>query len=587
MKRFFLTLLASTLGVFIAAGLLLFIGIGMLMSIAMSSTKQTVYEPKANTIYKLDLQGSLVEQAQDNPLELLFGNAEKQLGVADVIKAIRNARMNPNIAGIYLNAGNLSAGFASLESIREELKAFKAADKFIVAYADNYTQGTYYLASVADSLFLNPQGTVGLTGLASQGLFFTGLGDKLGIHYEIFKAGKYKSAVEPYMLDKFSDENREQLSSLLNNIWYHWLENIAKDRNTTTGDLNCYANEGRALGEAQNALQFRLADRLCYRFEAENCAKRMAGQPDAEEMRSASTSKLLSMNTYDSTGPDKIAVVYAEGTIMSDANNEGYLETLVSEDIISDLRNLMKKDEVKAVVLRINSPGGDAYLAEQIWKAVADLKAVKPVVVSMGDYAASGGYYIACAANKIVAEPTTLTGSIGVFGMMPNLAGTFQKIGITSDMVKTNAFADLGDLSRPMLPDERLLIQRSVERTYDLFLSRCAEGRGKSKADIDAVAQGRVWTGSQALEVGLVDRLGSMQTAIDEAMALAGPGDYSVYTVNAPKDFWTESMELLMDDAQLSLSRLLMDDETLRLYQAVHEARSLRGIQARMPFWYF
>ena len=200
--------------------------------------------------------------------------------------------------------------------------------------------------------------------MASQGLFFTGLGDKLGIHYEIFKAGKYKSAVEPYMLDKFSAENREQLTSLLNNIWYHWLENIAKDRNTTTGDLNRYANEGRALGEAQNALQFRLADRLCYRFEAENCAKRMAGQPDVEEMRSASTSKLLSMNTYDSTGPDKIAVVYAEGTIMSDANNEGYLESLVSEDIISDLRNLMKKDEVKAVVLRINSPGGDAYLAE-------------------------------------------------------------------------------------------------------------------------------------------------------------------------------------------------------------------------------
>ena len=312
------------------------------------STKQTVYEPKANTIYKLDLQGSLVEQAQDNPLELLFGNAEKQLGVSDVIKAIRNARMNPNIAGIYLNAGNLSAGFASLESIREELKAFKAADKFIVAYADNYTQGTYYLASVADSLFLNPQGTVGLTGLASQGLFFTGLGDKLGIHYEIFKAGKYKSAVEPYMLDKFSAENREQLTSLLNNIWYHWLENIAKDRNTTTGDLNRYANEGRALGEAQNALQFRLADRLCYRFEAENCAKRMVGQPDAEEMRSASTSKLLSMNTYDSTGPDKIAVVYAEGTIMSDANNEGYLETLVSEDIISDLRNLTEKNLVQA-----------------------------------------------------------------------------------------------------------------------------------------------------------------------------------------------------------------------------------------------
>lgn len=587
MKRFFLTLLASTLGVFIAAGLLLFIGIGMLVSVAVSTTKQTTYQPKANTIYKLDLRGTLVEQAQDNPLELLFGDGEKQLGVSDVVKAIRNARLNPDIAGIYLNAGNLSAGFASLEAIREELKAFRASDKFIVAYADNYSQGTYYLASVADSLFLNPQGTVSLTGLASQGLFFTDLGDKLGIHYEIFKAGKYKSAVEPYMLEKFSEENREQLTSLLHDIWYHWLENIAKERNSSIEELNRYANEGLALGEAKNALQFHLADSLCYRFEAENCAKRMAGQTVSESMRSASTGQLLSMNTYDSTGPDKIAIVYAEGTIMSNKSSDSYLESSVSEDIIGDLRGLMKKDDVRAVVLRVNSPGGDAYLAEQIWKAVKDLKETKPVVVSMGDYAASGGYYISCAANRIVAEPTTLTGSIGVFGVMPNLAGTFQKIGVTSDMVKTNTYADLGDISRPMRPDERLLIQRSVERTYDLFLSRCADGRGKTKAEVDSIAQGRVWTGSQALDAGLVDRLGGMQTAIDEAIALAGPGDYSIYTVNEPKDFLTESIELLTNDAQLSLSHFLMDDETLRLYQAVREARALRGVQARMPFWYF
>ena len=272
---------------------------------------------------------------------------------------------------------------------------------------------------------------------------------------------------------------------------------------------------------------------------------------------------------------------------MRGQSNEGYLEDLITEDLVKDLRSLIDKQEVKAVVLRVNSPGGDAYLAEQIWKAVADLKAVKPVVVSMGDYAASGGYYMACAANQIVAEPTTLTGSIGVFGMIPNLTGTFRKIGITTDVVKTNTYADLGDISRPMRADEHLLIQRSVERTYDLFLTRCAEGREMSKAAVDSIAQGRVWTGSQALEVGLVDRLGGLQTAIDEAIALAGPGDYSVYTANEPKDFLTESLELLMKDAQVSIARSVMGEEEFRIYQAVREARSLQGVQARMPFWYF
>lgn len=587
MKRFFLSLLASTLGVFIAIGFLGFLAVGILTSLALSSTKQTAYQPKANTILKLDLQGTLVEQAQDNPLELFFGENEKRISVARVVKAIRNARMNPNISGIYLNAGTLSGGFASLEAIRNELKAFQESDKFIVAYADNYGQGTYYLSSLADSVFLNPQGTVGLVGLASQGLFFTGLGDKLGIQYEIFKVGKYKSAVEPYMLDKFSAENREQLTSFLNDIWYHLLDGIAKDRNMSVEDLNRYANEGLAMGEAENALRYRLADKLGYRFEAENCAKRMAGQSVSEKMNCASVNNMLTINTYESTGADKIAVVYAEGTIMRGQSNEGYLEDLITEDLVKDLRSLIDKQEVKAVVLRVNSPGGDAYLAEQIWKAVADLKAVKPVVVSMGDYAASGGYYMACAANQIVAEPTTLTGSIGVFGMIPNLTGTFRKIGITTDVVKTNTYADLGDISRPMRADEHLLIQRSVERTYDLFLTRCAEGREMSKAAVDSIAQGRVWTGSQALEVGLVDRLGGLQTAIDEAIALAGPGDYSVYTANEPKDFLTESLELLMKDAQVSIARSVMGEEEFRIYQAVREARSLQGVQTRMPFWYF
>lgn len=587
MKQFFKTMLASTVGVFIAMGIIIFIMISVFAGMLVSSSSSTAYTPKPNTVLKLDLRGVLAEQVQENPFSSILGEDVEKLSVADIVKAIRKAKDCPEIVGIYMNASSLSGGFASMETIRRELESFKESDKFIVAYSDAYTQGTYYLSSVADSIFLNPQGSVALTGLSSQGVFFTGLAEKLGVKYEIFKVGTFKSAVEPYMLKEFSDANREQLTSFLNDIWYHILENVSKSRSVDIETLNKYLNEGLAMGEAENALQYKLADALSYRHDAENSVKRLAGQDVDGKLKSASVKNMLNIVEMPETNEDKVAILYAEGSIMPEsAQSTMSGEALITEKMVDEIYKLKGDKSVKAVVFRVNSPGGSAYISEQIWKAVVDLKAEKPIVVSMGDYAASGGYYISCAANKIVAEPTTLTGSIGVFGTFPVLAGTMDKIGVTTDVVKTNNFADMGNMLRPMRDDERILIQRSIERTYDLFLTRCADGRGKSKEAIDEIGQGRVWTGAQALERGLVDRLGGVDVAIEEAAALAGITKYNIFTANKPKDLITELMESMKSDAEMSFSRYFMSSEELNIMNAIREAKAVKGIQARMPFTY-
>lgn len=587
MKQFFKTVFASTLGVLIALGIVvvssIFIGLGMAAS--MGSTP--VYNPEPNTVFKLSLKGTWVDQAVDNPLAELMGESSEQLAVSDVIKAIRQAKENDNIKGIYMEVGSMSSGFAGLEAVRRELVSFKESGKFIVSYGDSYTQGAYYLCSVADSVFLNPQGSVALTGLASQGLFFTGLADKLGIEHYIFKVGTYKSAVEPYFLKKFSEANREQLTSFLGSVWKNVTSAIVESRRISADALERYLNEGLALGQATNAIDYKLADALRYRYEAENCVKNMAGQALDEKMKCANVSKMTSIKSTEKVSSNKIAVLYAEGEIREASSGTSPLssdEQLITEEMTEKLRKLKDDEEVKAVVFRVNSPGGSAYISEQIWKEVVELKAKKPIVVSMGNYAASGGYYISCAANKIVAERTTLTGSIGVFGVVRNLTGTFEKVGVTTDVVKTNTYADLSDVSRPMREDEKALIQRSVEQTYDLFLTRCADGRGLSKESIDKIGQGRVWTGEQALERGLVDQLGGLDTAIQEAAALAELTDYEVKVADAPKDFLTKLMEKKLDEAKVAIAASVLGDEAFDLYKAIRKAETESGIIARMPY---
>lgn len=585
MKQFFKTVFASTLGVLVALGIVTMGSIFFIIGVAASADGSSEYKPEKNTVFKLSLNGVLVDQAVKNPFSELMGESSNQMAVSDVIKAIRRAKANDNIKGIYLEAGSLSTGFAGIEAIRRELVDFKDSGKFIVSYGDFYTQGSYYLCSVADSIFLNPQGSVSLVGLASQGMFFTGLAEKLGVEHYIFKVGTYKSAVEPFFLKKFSDANREQLTSFLGSIWGNLTTAIEKSRNISSDELNRYLNEGLAMGQASNAVDYKLADGLRYRYEVENCVKEMAGQDVKGKLKTAGVDKVVSIKVKEKESKNKIAVLYAEGEIRDEESSSFSTdEQVISEEMAKKLRKLKDDDDVKAVVFRVNSPGGSAYISEQIWKEVVELKAKKPIVVSMGNYAASGGYYISCAANKIVAERTTLTGSIGVFGVVRNFTGTFDKVGVTTDIVKTNTFADLGDISRPMREDEKALIQRGVEQTYDLFLTRCADGRGMTKAEIDSIGQGRVWTGEQALERGLVDQLGGMDDAIKEAATLAELTDYSVTVADGPKDFFTKFMEKQMDEAKVSIAKSVMGEEQFKLFSTIRRAETESGIIARMPF---
>lgn len=584
MKQFFKSMFASVLGVLIAMGVIILGGLALLMGIAASSGSSSTYVPKDNSVLKLSLKGSLSDTATENPFGSLMGEEDESLAVQDVVKAIRTAKVNEKIKGIYLDAVGVSGGFAGFEAIRRELVDFKESGKFIVAYSDMYTQGCYYLASVADSVFVNPQGGAGLVGLASQGLFIKDLAAKLGIEYYIFKVGTYKSAVEPYFMDKFSDANREQLTSFLGSIWGNMTSAICESRHIQPDEMNRFLNEGLAMEDAQVLVDYKLVDGLRYRKEAEDCVKRMAGQDLKEKMVTSSVKDLLSVKQDKKEKENKIAVLYAEGSIQDDDNSfMSAGASIISEKMADELRKLADDEDVKAVVFRVNSPGGSAYISEQIWKAVTELKKEKPIVVSMGDYAASGGYYISCAANKIVAEKTTLTGSIGVFGVVRNMAGTAQKLGVKTDIVKTNTYADLGDMTRPMREDEKALIQHGVERTYDLFLTRCSDGRGMSKDSIDHIGQGRVWTGEQALERGLVDKLGGLDVAIEEAASLAGITDYSVTKANTKKDFFTEYMEKALGEAKVSVVKSVLGED-FSIYSTLQQMKGNTGIQTRMPY---
>lgn len=584
MKQFFKSMFASVLGVLIAMGVIILGGLALLMGIAASSGSSSTYVPKDNSVLKLSLKGSLSDTATENPFGSLMGEEDESLAVQDVVKAIRTAKVNEKIKGIYLDAVGVSGGFAGFEAIRRELVDFKESGKFIVAYSDMYTQGCYYLASVADSVFVNPQGGAGLVGLASQGLFIKDLAAKLGIEYYIFKVGTYKSAVEPYFMDKFSDANREQLTSFLGSIWGNMTSAICESRHIQPDEMNRFLNEGLAMEDAQVLVDYKLVDGLRYRKEAEDCVKRMAGQDLKEKMVTSSVKNLLSVKQDKKEKENKIAVLYAEGSIQDDDNSfMSAGASIISEKMADELRKLADDEDVKAVVFRVNSPGGSAYISEQIWKAVTELKEEKPIVVSMGDYAASGGYYISCAANKIVAEKTTLTGSIGVFGVVRNMAGTAQKLGVKTDIVKTNTYADLGDMTRPMREDEKALIQHGVERTYDLFLTRCSDGRGMSKDSIDHIGQGRVWTGEQALERGLVDKLGGLDVAIEEAASLAGITDYSVTKANTKKDFFTEYMEKALGEAKVSVVKSVLGED-FSIYSTLQQMKGNTGIQTRMPY---
>ena len=583
MKQFFKMLFASVLGVIVGVTVLVVVGVMMGVGLLTMSTSSSTYVPQKQTILKLSLSGALKDHATENPLASFMGDDLQVLSLSDVLDAIQVAKENPHVAGIYLKAGYFSAGGASLLEIRRALIDFKQSGKFIVAYADNYTQGTYFVCATADKVFLNPQGALGIQGLALETTFYKGLLKKAGVEMQVFKVGTYKGAVEPYLLDHLSDANREQMTAYLSSTWNVLRAGIAESRNLQPAVIDRFANEGLSFADAEEAVKMGFVDELRYAPEVETYLKEKVGMSD-EKLRLATCQQIASLKPAPSNAKERIAVMYAEGEIVPEAADQSYsMTSFITEKMARELIKLKEDKAVKAVVIRVNSPGGSAYVSDQIWKQVKALKEEKRVVVSMGNVAASGGYYISCAANQIVAEPNTLTGSIGVFGMFPNMTGLFEKLDVTSDVVKTHAFTDLGNIARPMTADEKVLVQGAIERNYHTFLARCAEGRGMSVEAIDAIGQGRVWTGEQALANGLVDRLGDLDTAIQVAADLADLSEYSIQSVSSSKHWWDKLLEEPLSGMRISLMQWLLGDDYAQI-QLLRQVRDAQGIWARLPF---
>ena len=581
MKDFIKFTFASVLGVVLAGIIFTILGIVTMVGMVASSDTETMVEE--NSIFVLDLEGTLSERVQDNPFQAMMGEEYQAYGLDDILASIQKAKDNENIKGIYLQTAFLETSFASLEEIRHALQDFKESGKFVVAYADQYTQEMYYLASVADKVIVNPQGSISWHGLASQPIFFKDLLKKVGIEMQIFKVGTYKSAVEPFIATEMSDANREQVTAFLSSIWGRLLEDVSASRNIPVETLNKYADEMMDLQSAETYLANGLADTLMYKDGVLDYLREISGRESDESLRTLSLEDMKNVKRnvpLDKSG-NIIAVYYAFGGIDDTTSPE---EGIDSEKVIKDLRKLREDETVKAVVFRVNSPGGSAYGSEQIWREVVLLKEKKPVIVSMGDYAASGGYYISCAADYIVADPTTLTGSIGIFGMFPNMEELLtDKLGLDFDMVKTNKFADMGTLARPFNSDERAAMQNYINNGYKLFVKRCADGRGMSVEAIEKIAEGRVWTGATAKELGLVDELGGLDKAIEIAAQKAEVEAYSLLTYPAMDDFFST---LMNTGKEHYIEGKLVETlgEAYPSIKFIQNVKDMDRIQARMPF---
>ena len=530
--------------------------------IGMSASETATSSVKKGSVLRINLNGSLEERATtQSPLSMVMGGgATAALGLDQLKDAIEEAATNDKVEGIYMEVGNFMGGTpATLQELRQALVQFKKnSDKWIVAHGDQYSQGAYYLASVADQVSMNPEGVTDWHGMASVPMFMAEAAKKLGVKFQVFKVGTYKSAVEPYILTEMSPANREQVTAFLGSIWNNMVKEVGQSRHLTEDQLNLLADSMLALQPQQVSVDAKLIDKLFYIDQFKADLRKRLNLKEGKEIPFVSPADLVAA-AKDKSSKNKIAVYYAVGDIIDQTPQNDFLggsSHIVTMPTLRELQKLRKDKDVKAVVLRVNSPGGSAFASEQIWREVQLLKKEKPVVVSMGGYAASGGYYISCGADKIVAEPMTLTGSIGIFGLVPEASELLtDKVGLHFDVVKTNKYADFGGASvmgfpaRPFTADEGSMMQAMVERGYDLFTKRVAAGRGISQDSVDAIGQGRVWTGEQAIKLGLVDKLGNLDDAVELAAKLAKLGDdYECAGYPAERPWY----ETLMDQKQES-----------------------------------
>ena len=585
MKDFLKYTLATIVGLIACSVIITIISIVSIIGIAASSNTTTVVTD--NSLFKLELKGEVTERMIDNPFAAFMSDEQTALGLNDILSSIQKAADNENIKGIYLEAGGIMASPASTEEIRNALLRFKQTGKFVVAYGGNYTEADYYICSVADKIILNPQGMVDWHGVASQTIYFKDLLAQLGIEMEVFKVGTYKSAVEPYTSMEMSEENREQITAYTSSIWDNMIQGVSLSRGITPEKLNEYADRYMAFSSPEETLATGMIDTLLYLDETKDYLKQLM---DIDKNKSLNVLSLNDVKNIQKEVPlDKsgniIAMYYAEGQIVDQPSaGMGITPEIVGKKVCMDLRKIRDDETIKAVILRVNSPGGSAFASEQIWNEVVKLKEKKPVIVSMGDYAASGGYYISCAADTIIAQPNTLTGSIGIFGMFPNPHKLItNKLKLNVETVKTNKHADFGSMTRPFNADERTIMQGYINRGYATFIKRCADGRQMSTADIEAIAQGRVWTGEMAMELGLVDLLGDIELAEEIAAQKAGIENYTL--ISYPKE--QNALDMFMNQAKESYIEARIGKVAGQFrneLNLIYNLEQMNCIQARMPY---
>jgi protease IV len=588
MKQFFKFVLASMVGFLLTSVIVMVIIVVLIFGLFAEANDKTV-EVESNSILQISFNYPVSERTPNNPLSALsfLGiDGEKSIGLNDILANIKKAKTDDNIKGIFLNESAVTPGEATSEEIRNALIDFKKSGKFIVAYSEIYTQGFYYLASVADKVYINPKGIFLFHGFSQQITFLKGALDKLGIEAQIIKVGTYKSAVEPYFLTKMSDANRLQVTSYLGSLYDHFLTEVSESRKINKDSLFNYANELK-IRLPEDALKYKLVDGLKYKDEILDELKQRTGLGTKDDLKTVELGDYLKGESQTSDdnkkeSKNRIAIVYASGEING---GDGDDNTIGSESISKALRQVRLDDKVKAVVLRVNSPGGSSLASDVIWREVMLTKKVKPIIVSMGDYAASGGYYISCAADSIFAEPNTITGSIGIFAVLPNMQKFFNdKLGVTFDGVKTGKYADLGNVSRPLTPEEHAILQNQVDHGYDDFTKAVATGRHKTQTYINSIGQGRVWTGEQAIKIGLVDRLGNINDAVKSAAKKAGVKNYKLVSYPEQKSIFNKFGAGLTAEVKTSMVKSELGDNFKYYEQIKSVSQMARTPQARLPY---